>query len=81
MPVKKRVAKRVEPLVAACFNCKFSVAYETLHGSDGASLTEMYLCRRYPPTALSDGAEYPVVGSDFWCGEHRYGDSQSPHNA
>jgi hypothetical protein len=41
----------------------------------------MFLCRRNPPTVLPDGAEFPVVGADFWCGEHRYGDSQSPHNA
>jgi hypothetical protein len=48
-------------IVATCAHCHFSRAPQ---GSD-------VLCQRYPPSLIPEGAAWPVVGSDNWCGEWR----------
>lgn len=54
--------KRVLP-TATCKHCKFVIK------TTGKPVT--YYCRRYPPTIIShsQGASYPNVFMDDWCGE------------
>lgn len=65
-------------MTETCANCKFGLGPWTRPWD---STTEMFNCRRFPPTWRnngaysddSDSAEFPYVRGEEWCGEWKTG--------